>query len=74
MVESKINKRSKSIDFRRATIANIPKKHKAIYFGHENWNLIIAMMIGMRASTLSLCPFNIDLKEKDFKSKYIYNV
>lgn len=38
-----------SEDFRRATIANIPKKHKAIYFGHENWNLVISMMIGMRA-------------------------
>ena len=62
------------MEIRRATVANIPKKHKAIYFGHENWNLIISMMIGMRASALALCPLSIELRSSDFESKYIYNI
>ncbi|CAK68727.1 unnamed protein product (macronuclear) [Paramecium tetraurelia] len=74
VLEQKKMKKPMSEDFRRATIANIPKKHKAIYFGHENWNLVISMMIGMRACAQALCPLSIELKDKDFKSKYIYNI
>lgn len=74
VLDQKKMKKPMSEDFRRATIANIPKKHKAIYFGHENWNLVISMMIGMRACAQALCPLSIELKEKDFQSKYIYNI
>jgi 1-phosphatidylinositol-4-phosphate 5-kinase len=33
------------------------KHNISVYFGHENWNLILNMMIGMRKAIKSLQPF-----------------
>lgn len=63
-----------SNDYRRATVANLQKKKQPVYFGHENWNLILNMMIGMRISVRSLQPIQVALVASDFKSKYVHDV
>ena len=55
------------IGTRRSTVRNMPrkslkekdaKKNMGIYFGHENWNLVLNMMIGIRTSVKSI--YDID--------------
>ena len=60
----------------RVSVLNMPnkkrdeaKKNISIYFGHENWNLMLNMMIGIRTAVKSL--FNVkknqDIEEHDYK-------
>ncbi|EAR84890.2 phosphatidylinositol 4-phosphate 5-kinase (macronuclear) [Tetrahymena thermophila SB210] len=65
---------SKSLQQRKVTISNIPchkkntktRRNISIYVGHENWNLIFVMMIGIRGSIKDLrnvgMPRQIDPK------------
>lgn len=55
------------IGTRRSTVKNMPrkslkakgaKKNMGIYFGHENWNLVLNMLIGIRTSVKSI--YDID--------------
>eukprot|EP00927_Polykrikos_kofoidii_P058379 TRINITY_DN5285_c0_g2_i2.p1 TRINITY_DN5285_c0_g2~~TRINITY_DN5285_c0_g2_i2.p1 ORF type:complete len:887 (+),score=125.48 TRINITY_DN5285_c0_g2_i2:104-2662(+) len=49
-----------------------PKKGLAVHFGHENWNMVLSMMIGIRMSVgrsvhevhRELQPVDFDMKEK----------
>jgi len=46
-----------------------PKKGLAVHFGHENWNMVLSMMIGIRMSvgrisSRELCPVDFIIKEK----------
>lgn len=53
---------------RRSTVRNMPsvskkkkegqKKNMSVYFGHENWNLVLNMMIGVRTSIKSIYEIN----------------
>ena len=31
-----------------------PKKKMTVYFGHENWNLVLNIMVGLRKSIITL--------------------
>ncbi|CAD8212359.1 unnamed protein product [Paramecium octaurelia] len=63
---------------RRATIANINKKRKtalSVQFGHQNWNLVLNMMIGIQMAVKSvnaLSDYEVTLK--DFKLKYYFEL
>lgn len=48
------------------------RKNLSIYFGHENWNLVLNMMIGIRKAIKNLHPLNDDIKIDDnhFNMKY----
>lgn len=37
------------------------RKNLSIYFGHENWNLVLNMMIGIRKAIKSLHPLTDDI-------------
>jgi Ca2+-binding EF-hand superfamily protein len=49
-----------------------PKKGLAVHFGHENWNMVLSMMIGIRMSvgrskheaTREIQPIDFQMKEK----------
>ncbi|CAD8049461.1 unnamed protein product [Paramecium sonneborni] len=75
------NKRNKDLELaekRRATIANINKKRKtalSVQFGHQNWNLVLNMMIGIQMAVKSvnaLSDYEVNLK--DFKLKYYFEL
>ena len=42
-----------------------PKKNLAVYFGHENWNLVLNLMVGMRQSIKSLHELSSEMELKD---------
>ena len=43
------------------------RKNMNVYFGHENWNLVLNMMIGIRTAIKSLYSFeNRELLPNDF--------
>ena len=76
----------KPINLRRSTARNIPNaniilreeinKNLQVYFGHENWNLVLNMMIGVRAmikKIFSLKNGEEDI-EKEFKSRWKHNL
>ena len=44
------------------------KKNVMVYFGHENWNLVLNLMVGLRKSIRSLYELNnyIELKSSHF--------
>ena len=44
-----------------------------IFFGHEQWNLVLNMMIGMRTSLNNIYGSN-SLSEKDFTMTGTYNL
>lgn len=74
------------INLRRSTARNIPNANKVmkeeinknlqVYFGHENWNLILNMMIGVRASIKKIFSFqnNENNLEKEFQSRWKHNL
>lgn len=50
---------------------------KIIYFGHENWNIMLNMMLGIRKSIKShFYKFdqNVDFTEEDLNCKYSYEL
>lgn len=36
-----------------------------VYFGHENWNLVLNIMVGLRQSIKALYELNASLEVKD---------
>lgn len=52
------------------------RKNLSIYFGHENWNLVLNMMIGIRKAIKSLHPLNDDIQvsESAFQMKYQFEI
>lgn len=74
------------INMRRSTARNIPNANKIqkeeihknlqVYFGHENWNLVLNMMIGVRAMVKKI--FALKNREEDiereFRSKWKHNL
>ena len=64
------------------TAHNIPKAAKAkgnkkgnfVSFGHQNWNLVLNMMIGIKVAVKSAVERPETLTLKDFKLKYIFEL
>ena len=52
------------------------RKNISVFFGHENWNLVLNMMIGLRVSIKSIAPRNIleKLHDNEFKLKSHYDL
>jgi hypothetical protein len=50
------------------------RKNFSVYFGHENWNLVMNMMIGIRTALKNLAPEQRDLTEHDFRLKAQYEL
>ncbi|KAM3141426.1 hypothetical protein pb186bvf_006544 [Paramecium bursaria] len=67
-------KKQNSTDKRRATVLNIARKGKSIYFGHVNWNLILNMMIGIRQSVKCTQTFEINLSPSHFEEKHLHDI
>lgn len=67
---------------RRTTIINkgnpAVRKTSYIYFGHENWNLLINMMLGIRKGVKSHIVSTIypdkSVSSEDFTAKYTYQL
>lgn len=51
-------------------------RNVSIYFGHENWSIVLNMMIGIRKAILSLHPLNNTIKITDnfFKEKSYFEL
>ena len=47
-----------------------------MYFGHENWNLVLNMMVGIRKAIKNLHPLNNDvtINESHFSMKYQFEI
>ena len=41
------------------------KRKMTVYFGHENWNVVLNIMVGLRKSVKSLYDLTHHLKVKD---------
>jgi len=54
------------------------KKNISVFFGHENWNIVLNMMIGIRASTKSVYRIRHaeenTLNDNDFKLKVVFEL
>lgn len=48
------------------------KKNVLVYFGHQNWNLVLNLMVGLRKSIRSLYELNsfLELKSGHFKEEH----
>lgn len=67
-----------NINTRRTTVRNLPNANKcfkeeilknlSVYFGHENWNLVLNMMIGIRATVKKI--YNLKIEEQDFDKEF----
>lgn len=42
-----------------------PAEKMTVYFGHENWNLVLNIMVGLRQSIKALYELNSSLQIKD---------
>lgn len=79
-------KATEIMNLRRSTARNIPNANKIhkeeinknlqVYFGHENWNLVLNMMIGVRATIKKIFSLknNENNMEKEFKSRWKHNL
>jgi 1-phosphatidylinositol-4-phosphate 5-kinase len=52
------------------------KRNISVYFGHENWNLILNMMIGMRKSVKCIPPYvaQFPLSDIEFTEKALHDI
>mmetsp|Transcript_37909 Transcript_37909/g.33929 ORF Transcript_37909/g.33929 Transcript_37909/m.33929 type:complete len:145 (-) Transcript_37909:971-1405(-) len=54
------------------------QKNVSVFFGHENWNIVLNMMIGIRTSTKNIYTIrhkeDNKLNEKDFKVKAVFEL
>lgn len=64
---------------KKTIITNLPEpnkgKKKVIYFGHENWNIMLNMMLGIRKSLKShfyKFDSSIEFTEEDINCKYAH--
>lgn len=46
-----------------------PKKKMTVYFGHENWNLVLNIMVGLRRSITALTNIS-EIKESHFTDQH----
>ncbi|KRX00112.1 hypothetical protein PPERSA_07219 [Pseudocohnilembus persalinus] len=79
--ETESEDNSSYVRMRRCTINKIPKKrfkkgqqqkikqNLQIYIGHENWNIILNLMIGIRSTTKNVFAVSMDPSAEDFKQK-----
>jgi len=52
-----------------------PKKGLAVHFGHENWNMVLSMMIGIRMSVgRSMHEISRELQDVDFIMKEKFSI
>ena len=60
------------------TAANIPRPKKSgtyVFFGHQNWNLVLNMMLGIQMAVKSVGENHQEqLTPKDFKLKYYFEL
>lgn len=54
-----------------APVAPVSSRPRSVYFGHQSWNLVLNLMIGLRRSIKSLHELNhqLELKENHFEEK-----
>ena len=52
------------------------RKNLSIYFGHENWSIVLNMMLGIRKAITSLHPLNETqaINDSSFKVKCCYEL
>lgn len=48
----------------------------SIYFGHENWSIVLNMMIGIRKAILTLHPLSntLEITDNIFKEKSYFEL
>ncbi|KAL4492363.1 hypothetical protein ABPG72_005498 [Tetrahymena utriculariae] len=86
-----VNNNNEEENIRISTICNIQKKQPKqkeprkpklmIFFGHQNWNLVVNMMMGIQMSVQSAANIILneknqmpDLQNRDFKVKYLFEL
>ena len=50
------------------------RKGNYVLFGHQNWNLVLNMMLGIQMAVKSVVEKEGDLSNKDFNIKYIFEL
>jgi len=51
------------------------KKKNLVFFGHQSWNLVLNMMLGLQKAIKSCSdPGTNILSKRDFKVKYIFDL
>ncbi len=64
-----------SLKERRETLTNRQREQtNVIYLGHQNWNLILNMMIGVRKATKAIYPTLGELSPDEFERKCAYEL
>ena len=54
---------------------NFGNKGKLVFLGHENWNFVLNMMLGIQMASKSVVVFkDYPLAAKDFKLKYYFEL
>lgn len=73
-----IQTESKGLERKQTSRGNDAERRKniSVFFGHENWNLVLNMMIGLRTSIKSIEPRNYleKLNDNEFKLKSRYEL
>ncbi|CAD8145891.1 unnamed protein product [Paramecium octaurelia] len=65
---------------KKNTIMNMPKRKAkqklSVYFGHENWNLILNLMIGMKQALSNIQPefYGKNALQHEFAERYVYDI
>ncbi|CAD8064266.1 unnamed protein product [Paramecium sonneborni] len=65
---------------KKNTILNMPKRKAkqklSVYFGHENWNLILNLMIGMKQALSTIQPefYGKNPLQHEFADRYVYDI
>jgi Ca2+-binding EF-hand superfamily protein len=74
-----LKEEEKQLEYMRdITAVNVPRPRKSgayVFFGHQNWNLVLNMMLGIQMAVRSVIDnHNDQLTSKDFKLKYYFEL
>jgi len=51
------------------------KQRNLVFFGHESWNLVLNIMLGIQKAVRSTSdPGSIQLTKRDFRVKYVFDL
>lgn len=69
-----INKTKRKTD-RSPTQSNNNQNKTVVFLGHQNWNLVLNMMLGIQMAVKSTIPFGgYHITSKDFELKYYFEL
>ena len=73
-MQIKLNLFNKQQDKDKNEIGEKNKKKMMVYFGHENWNLVLNIMVGLRKSIKALYQLNsyLEVKDNHFKEEHSF--